>query len=72
MLTNSQWDLLSAIAKGEKVVKLHQKEFIRKYNLGMASTISRSIESLLEKELVHKENSNSESVYLLNDQFLIW
>jgi hypothetical protein len=71
LLTKAQWELLSAIAKEERIEKLHQKDFIKKYNLGTTSTVSRSIQSLLEKELVHKENTAKESVYIVNDKFLM-
>jgi uncharacterized protein len=71
LLTKAQWDLLKAIAHEETISKLHSKDFLKKYQLGTTSTISRSIESLLEKELLHKELQQEQTTYSINDKFLM-
>jgi uncharacterized protein len=71
LLTGAQWELLRAIAKEEKIGKLHQKQFVQKHKLGTTSTISRSIEALLDKELVYKETKENESYYMIGDKFLM-
>ncbi len=71
LLTRTQWDLLKAIAREEKVSQLHSRDFLRKHGLGTTSTISRTVESLLEKELIYREINAEESYYMLNDKFLM-
>ncbi len=71
LLTSSQWELLKAIAKEENITKLHGKEFLQKYHLGTTSTISRSLESLLVKELINKEANKAQISYTVSDKFLM-
>jgi len=71
LLTTNQWDLLKAIAKEESISRLHSKEFLKRYHLGTTSTISRSIESLLAKELIHKEVGKEQMSYSVSDKFLM-
>ncbi len=52
MLTRSQWKLMKAIAKEETVSHPTSADFLKKYNLGANSTVSRALKALMEKELV--------------------
>ena len=71
LLTVQQWKLLTAIAKAEKTGKLHSKDFLKKYDLGTTSTVSRSIISLLEKEMVYLSNDSTQNYYSVYDKFLM-
>ena len=71
LLTTPQWKLLQAIAKEEKVEKLHTKDFLKRYDLGTPSTISRSIEALLEKEMVYLMTHDKHSWFSIYDKFLM-
>lgn len=63
MMTNPQWQLLKAIAKADQVFEPTSKEFIANYHLGSPSTVLRSLESLLKKELIYKERDASGKSY---------
>ena len=56
LLTKVQWKVISAIAKEQKVRKPQSQEFLQKYNLGAASSVSVALNMLLDKELVVQEN----------------
>jgi len=71
LLTAAQWDLLTAIAKEEKVKKPHSVEFIKKYQLGTSSLITRGIESLLAKEMIYYDSGIKEPYYAVYDKFLM-
>lgn len=66
MLTNQQWQLMKAIAKEDTVEHANSAAFLKKYDLGAASTVQRSLKSLLEKEMIYltiEENRKYYSVY---------
>jgi len=60
-----QWNLLTAIAMEQGAGSLFSKEFINKYKMGATSTVKRSVEGLLNKELIYEENNK----YYVNDVF---
>ncbi|MBM3404999.1 MAG: ATP-binding protein [Bacteroidetes bacterium] len=65
LLTRHQWQLLKAIAHEHKVSAITAGDFIKKYNLSNASTVRRSIETLIDKELVYRHGDN----YFVYDVF---
>ena len=70
MLTPSQWNLLKAIAKEEKVFHPSAKDFIKTYNLGTSAGVLRSLQSLLNVELIYIEfNDKGEQYYSVYDIF---
>ena len=71
LLTQAQWELLSAIAKETTVSKPHSKEFIKKHRLGTSSLITRGIESLLAKEMIYYSTAAEGSHYAVYDKFLM-
>ncbi|MFN8229723.1 MAG: ATP-binding protein [Bacteroidia bacterium] len=71
LLTTSQWQLLSAISKEEKLFKAHSKNFIQKYNLGTSSMVTRGIEALLEKEMIFYNSTIEAPYYQTYDKFLM-
>ena len=52
MLTNKQWQILKAIALEEDVPNPFSQSFIKKYDLGAASSVNAAIKALLEKEIL--------------------
>lgn len=71
LLTEAQWKLLRAIAHEEKAIKIHSREFIRKYDLGTSSMVTRGIQSLLEKEIIYQELNTEKTYYEVYDKFLM-
>ena len=63
MLTKQQWILLKAIALMGEVYSLTSKDFIQKYRLGSPSTVNRSINSLLKKEVIYREYNNDGKLF---------
>ena len=65
LLTESQFDLLRAIAKEGSIEQPTSKQFMKKYNLSQPSSVTRSLKSLLDKQMVYQENN----VYKVYDVF---
>ena len=70
LLTRKQWDLLIAIAKEETVSKPTSAEFLQKYRLGAPSSALRTLESLVDKELVLETKRPEGSFYSVYNVFL--
>jgi len=71
LLTKNQWLLLEAIAKEEGIDQINSKYFITKYKLGLSSSMNRSLESLLTKELIYKELGTKKAAYMISDKFFM-
>lgn len=71
LLTDAQWNLLRAIAHEEYLFKPQSKEFITKYQLGMPSAVKRSLDALLEKEMIYYQTSAEKPYYQVYDKFLL-
>ena len=71
LLTATQWQLLKAIAKEETVTRPYTKEFIGRYQLGSAAIVKRSLESLLQKEMIYYNSSIEVPNYAVYDKFLM-
>jgi AAA+ ATPase superfamily predicted ATPase len=71
LLPNAQWKLLSAIAKEETVTQILAGSFIKKHNLGSASSVQRSLTALIEKELIYFNSSEEKPYYQVYDKFLM-
>ena len=52
LLTTGQWNFLIAIAKEGEASQITSRQFLRKYNLGNPSSVSRIVPSLVEKNLL--------------------
>ena len=65
LLTSTQFKVLKAIAQNTGVDNPTSKEFISKYELGAASSVSQAIKSLSDKEFIFFTGSR----YQLNDVF---
>jgi len=70
LLTQLQWNLLQAIAREGKVYQPTSKSFIEKHKIGIPANVQRGIESLLNKEMIFRENDNTGSYYSVYDLFL--
>mgnify|MGYP004520353419 CR=1 FL=1 len=64
-LTDNQAALLSAIAQERTVSSILSQEFIKRYNLPAASSVSLALKTLLNREFVYKEKGN----YIIYDRF---
>ncbi len=71
LLTPSQWQLLKAIAAEEKVTQPFSGKFIAQYQLGTPASVKRSLEALIEKEMVFYHLEVKNSFYEVNDKFLM-
>jgi DNA-binding MarR family transcriptional regulator len=71
LLTPTQWKLLNAIAMEGNVSKPYASQFIQKYNLGSSAIVKRSLESLLDKEMIYKNGLAVEMHYAVYDKFLM-
>lgn len=71
LITSKQWDFLVALAKEENISKIYTNEFLQKYNLGTASSTSRILKSLIEKELILEDIGKYETNYCVYDVFLM-
>ncbi len=70
LLTGPQWALLKAIAKEGQVFAPTAGDFIQKHSLGTPATVKRSLESLLDKEMIFRESNATGNYYQVYDLFL--
>ena len=67
LLTDFQWRTLKAIALRENVQSPTSQEFLSKYDLGAASSVSTALHLLIRKEFVVNQNNH----YRLHDTLLM-
>lgn len=72
LITNSQWNLLKAIAIEKKLEQPYAQKFIFKYNLGNSANVKRVIESLIEKEMIYYNISMEKPYFEVSDKFLMY
>ena len=70
LLPENQMNLVIAIAKENMVAQPTAKEFLKKYNLGSASTINSAIKVLEQKEIIFYENSTFQLYDLYLKRFI--
>jgi len=70
LLTAGQWNLLIAIAKEGTVSQITARSFLRKYRLGNPSSVTRTLTSLIEKDVIDETIVDGKTTYSLNDVFL--
>lgn len=71
LITTAQWNLLRAIAIEVKLEKPFASQFINKHGLGSSAQVKRSMDALLQKELVFYNTSLENPYYEVNDKFLM-
>lgn len=69
LLTRKQWDYLTAIAKEGLVTQPTSSAFLQKYKLGAPSSSIRTLQSLVEKELVLEIKTAEGSIYSVYNVF---
>lgn len=70
LLTAAQWKLLKAIAKADKVYQPTGSTFVSTYQLGNPASVRRSLEALVQKEMVFNEINQQGNYYQVYDCFL--
>jgi hypothetical protein len=70
LLTTQQWKLLEAIALEGRVYNPTSAAFIKKYDLGAASAVQRSLVALEQKEMIYRQQAEKGNYLLLYDVFL--
>lgn len=71
MLTSNQWKVLKAISMEEKIEKPYAKKFLIKYKLGSSSMVKRTLDSLINKNLVYHDVVKEKTHYEVQDKFLM-
>lgn len=71
LLTMSQWNLLNAIAKEEKVYQPQAKQFITTHKLGTPALVKRGMDALLKKEIIFHNTGVEKPYYEVYDKFLM-
>lgn len=71
LLTDVQWQFLKALAKETELIQPYSADFIFKYKLGAAASVKRSLDALLDKEMVYYHQSATEPFYAVYDKFLM-
>jgi sensor domain CHASE-containing protein len=68
MLTQPQWKVLKAAALEGELYEPTGIDFVMKYSLGNPSTVLRSLDSLIQMELIYYDfNVNGKKYYSIND-----
>jgi len=71
LLTNAQWRLLKAIAIEEEVEQPYSHQFLSKHRLGTSAMVKRSMESLINKEMIYRNISVDKPYFEVYDKFLM-
>lgn len=71
LLTSVQWNLLKAVAKEVKVFQPYNKTFINTHKLGSSAIVKRSLDALLDKEMVYRVMDQEKPYYAVYDKFLM-
>lgn len=71
ILTPHQWKLLTSIAVEQNVFQPTSAKFIQKHKLGGPSTVKKTLQSLLDKELIYiSNNEEGKTYYMVYNVFL--
>lgn len=71
LLTSGQWEVLKAVAKEVNLYQPNARKFIQSHGLGTPASVSRTMESLIKKEMIFHVTSASKSYYEVYDKFLM-
>ena len=71
LLTPAQWNYLIAIAKEHEVEQVTAGAFLKRYNIGSASSSQRLLQSLLDKEMLIENVGRDKTTYTVYDVFLM-
>lgn len=70
LLSHNQYALLSAVAMEGGVLEPTGQSFIKKYDLSNASTVRKSLQALVEKEMVYSIPAGEKPLYQVYDVYL--
>lgn len=70
LLTRAQWQLLEAIAKEGQLYHPTAQDFIFQYELGSPAAVKRSLNSLMNKEMIFKTETPDQNYYQVYNCFL--
>lgn len=70
LITSTQWKLLNAIALEGKLFQPYAQDFIYKHQLGTPANVKRTLDALLEKEMVYHQSNCEEPYFEVYDKFL--
>jgi hypothetical protein len=71
LLSSIQWQMLIAMAKEGLVYEPQAQGFLKKYNIGAASSAKKALEALLEKEMVVSIENKDKIAYRVYNVFLM-
>ena len=71
LLTTSQWNILCAIAKEEKVYQPQSKKFVTTYQLGTPGLVKKGMDALLKKEIIFYNSGVETPYYEVYDKYLM-
>ena len=71
LLSQRQWQVLTAIAKEEFVTEPQSQGFIGKHTLGAASSVNKALQVLVDKEMVCTIELENRLAYRVYDVFLL-
>ncbi len=70
LLTEAQWNLVRAVAKEDGASRVYSSGFIHTHGLGNGSSVKRSLEALLDKEMLYEKFESDSKEYHVYDCFL--
>lgn len=70
LLTKGQWNFLTAVAKEGVLLRPTSSSFLNKYNLGTAASSKRTLNALIEKELLLETTTLDGTSYQVYNVFL--
>lgn len=71
LITTNQWKLLKALSIEEKTFQPYGKRFLKEHDLGSSAIVKRSLEALVEKELLYYHSGIEVPYYEVYDKFLM-
>mgnify|MGYP007073391835 CR=1 FL=1 len=69
LLTAVQWSVLTAVAADGVVAHPTSHDFLTRYGLGTSATVLRSLEALVDRELIYR---NEQGHYAIYNPFFGW
>ena len=71
LLAPMQWKMLVALAKEQEAEQITSSSFLKRYGISGATTASRTIKALIEKELVLATPEKTKTTYRVYDVFFM-
>lgn len=71
LLTQAQFRLLAAIGSDEIVNEPYSQDFVQRHRLSSVSTVRKSLQALVDKEMVYVLTGNEKPSYQVYDVFLL-